>query len=558
MTMATIKSIVEHFYYWEKQTPERVFLRQPYGNTWHTLTYAQAGEEARRMATALHALGLKAGEHVGILSKNCYHWLLADLAIMMAGYVSVPFYASLPKAQLAEVIALSDIKLLFVGKLDTWGDKATAVPAEVEVVRFPHYAGNAQVTNGIDWNELITQHPPKTENFCPTLDSLWTILFTSGTTGTPKGVMHAHRSPGQIIADEEESNFIGIFDLPEVRTMSFLPLNHVAERIGLELPTIARGGSMSFAESIDTFAQNLRETQPTLFFAVPRIWSKFYAGIIAKIPAKALIATLQVPILGGWIRMKLRTAMGLRDVGVVATGSAITPAFLKSFYRKLGLHLIEAYGMTEVCGSITNSPARDTPVDSVGEVIPHGAIKIDTKTGEVLMQSPYMMMGYYKNPEKTAEVLQNGWLHSGDTGHIDEQGYLRVVGRVKDAFKTSKGKYVVPNPLEELLLQNDYIEQACIVGLGIPQPIALLNLSELGYQIAKEEVADSIAASIATINAGVANFSRLSTAVVQTKEWSEENGLLTPTLKVRRQQVDKLFGSKYALWQRATTTIVWE
>ena len=239
--------------------------------------------------------------------------------------------------------------------------------------------------------------------------------------------------------------------LKKHKYFSFLPLNHVAERMGVMVPCLYAGGSMTFAESLETFAANIQEAQPTVLFAVPRIWTKFYHGVMAKMPQKKLDRLLKIPIVSGIIKKKIRTALGLRDAKIVATGAAITPEYLKKWYRSLGLHLIEAYGMTEVCGSITNSPELHAPADSVGRAIPAGEVKIHAETSEILMKTPYMMKGYYKDPEKTAEVLIDGWMHSGDRGTIDENGFVRVIGRVKDAFKTSKGSYVTPNPMDCLL-----------------------------------------------------------------------------------------------------------
>ena len=338
----TTKTIIEHFYHWEKVQPNKVFLRQPKGDQWHTITYAEAGQAARKMTTSLRTKGLNQGDHIGILSKNCYHWILADLAIMMGGFVSVPYYASLPKGQLKEVVKLSDIKALFIGKLDSWGDKSEAIPSDVLAIKFPQYEGAATVTIGENWDDLIANNPPATDNFVPDLDDLWTIKFTSGTTGTPKGVMHIHRTPGLIMENEEKTNWIGIYNIPEVRCLSFLPLNHVGERLGLEVPVITRGGMISFAESLETFAKNLQDTQPTMFFAVPRIWTKFYLGVIAKMPEKKLDFLLKIPIIGSMTKNKLRTALGMRDIRIAATGAAITPAFIKNFYKKLDIHLIEA------------------------------------------------------------------------------------------------------------------------------------------------------------------------------------------------------------------------
>ncbi len=556
--MENTPTVIEQFYHWEKTTPDKIFLRQPKGNSWHSVTFKEAGQLARKMATALQAKGLQKGDHIGIYSKNCYHWILADLAIMMGGYVSVPYYASLPKDQLATVVELSDIKAIFLGKLEKWGDKAEAIPDSIVSIRFPHYEGNAEVTLGADWDELIAQHSPMTENFVPNLDDLWTIKFTSGTTGTPKGVMHIHRTPALIMVNEKKTGFLGLFNTKDHRFLSFLPLNHVGERIGLELPAIWTGGMISFAENLDTFAKNLQDTQPTMFFAVPRIWTKFYLGVLSKMPQEKLDRMLKIPIVSGMVKKKLKTALGMRDIKIAATGAAITPAFIKNFYKKLDIHLVEAYGMTEVCGSMTNSPDPNSPQDSVGKAIPFGEVKIHPESGEILMKSPYMMTGYYKNPEKTAEVLIDEWMHSGDRGILDENGYLKVIGRVKDAFKTSKGSYITPNPMEEELMKNDYVEQVCVVGLGNPQPMALFNLSEIGQSADKESVANSLSQSIEAVNQKRANFERISTAIIQSEQWSEANDLITPTLKVKRGNIDDKFGKDYLKWHEAQDKVIWE
>ncbi|MEM8906389.1 MAG: AMP-binding protein [Bacteroidota bacterium] len=552
-----LKSPIANFYHWEKETPNRIFLRQPYGRTWTTLTYAAAGAQARRIVTALKALGLEEGAHIGILSKNCYHWILADLAIMMGGFVSVPYYASLPKKQLEEVIALSDVKVLFVGKLDHWADRRAAVPASVNIIRFPHYQGNALVEEGSAWEDLLEEHAPFTENHLPDLDQLWTILYTSGTTGTPKGVMHSFRNPALIMRIEALTHFIGTLKMKKALFFSFLPLNHVAERIGVEANCLVLGGTISFAESIDTFAQNLQDTQPSLLFAVPRIWTKFYQGVLAKMPESRLQLLLRIPIVAQIVKRKIKAALGMSQAEIVATGAAITPEYLKKWYRQFDLHLIEAYGMTEVCGSITNGPRRDTPPDSVGEVVPYCEVRIDPDTQEILMKAPYQMLGYYRDPEKTAEVLRDGWIYSGDRGSLDENGFLRVIGRVKDAFKTAKGQFVVPNPLEEILAENDFVEQVCVAGLACAQPLALVNLSELGTKATKKTVEASLGNALERVNTGLSNYHKISTIVIHQELWSEANQLLTPTMKVRRSKMDECFGQQYQDWHEAPAKIVW-
>lgn len=552
-----LQSFLDFFYRWEQEQPDSIFLRQPYGDEWLEITYAQAGQMARRMCAALQDLGLEVGDHIGILSKNCYHWIIADIAIMMGQFVSVPFYASLPKDQLAEVIRLSDIKLLFVGKLDSWGDRATAIPNHLQLIRFPHYAGNAKVETGMDWEQLVHTHQPISGTPQADIDDLWTILFTSGTTGTPKGVMHSYRNPAQVFRIEELTNFTGTLQLKKRKWFSFLPLNHVAERIGVEANCIANGGSISFAESIDTFADNIRSVQPSFIFAVPRIWTKFYQGVTERIPPGLLRILFRLPVLGQVVKSYLRQAMGLKDVEIAGTGAAITPAYLKRWYQELGIHLVEAYGMTEVCGSICNGPQADAPADSVGSPVPYCEVKIEEETQEILMKAPYQMLGYYQNPEKTAEVLREGWIHSGDRGTKDSQGYVRVIGRVKDAFKTSKGQFIVPNPLEEVLAANEYVEQVCVVGLGCSQPIALVNLSAGGQNAEPTAIENSLYASLDQVNQPLARYHQISTLVIDELTWTEHNRLVTPTLKVRRTELDYRYQQQYEQWHKAKGSIIW-
>ena len=550
---------LEYFYQWESQTPETIFLRQPSGDSWKEYSYREAGIEVRKIVSALKQKGLKSGDHVGIYSKNCAHWVLADLAIMMAGMVSVPFYASLPTAQLREVIELSDIKALFIGRLDKWGDRDQAISADLTVINFPQYDDDVVPNVGENWNDLAAEVEPIEGQPVPDIDSVWTIKFTSGTTGTPKGVVHIHRTPALMMHNERKTNWVRLFKMESKKFFSFLPLNHVAERMGVEIPAITIGGSISFSQNLGSFAKNFRDTQPSLVFAVPRIWTKFYQGVTAQMSEKKLDLLLKIPVVSQIVKRKLREGMGLRDIEIAATGAAITPAFIKEFFSKLDIHLIEAYGMTETCGSIANAPDVGSPSDSVGRAMPGAKLRIDEESGEIMMYTPYMMSGYYKSPEKTAEVLTaDGWLHSGDVGEIDDQGYLRVTGRVKDAFKTSKGSFVTPNPLEEAIAQNEFVEQVCVVGLGIPQPIALLNLGAAAEGCGESEIAESLFGTVQALNATRAKYEAISTVVIQKEAWSDQNGMLTPTLKVKRTELDKTFGREYLDWHEADDQVLWK
>ncbi|WP_299433316.1 AMP-binding protein [uncultured Aquimarina sp.] len=550
-------SLPEYFYHWIKEKPDFPFLKQPKGNSWKTLTYHEAYIEASKMTNALRKLGLEKGDHVAIYSKNCYHWILADLAIMMGGFVSVPLYYNLSAKQLGQVLEQSDAKIAFVGKLDSWSGHADQIKDTTRIISFPHYEGNAKVTQGSFWDDLISESEPLSKGYIPDPEELWTILFTSGTTGTPKGVMHAHKTPVNIIKNDDLNDWMGAANNLSPKLLSYLPLNHVGEKIGIYTSALTLGGTISFAESIETFAKNLQETQPTIFFAAPRIWTKFYLGVANKISLKKQKILFKIPILSGLIKKKIRYGLGLANAKVVVTGSAITPTYLKEWYKNLGIYLIEAYGMTEVCGSITNTPMRDAPTDSVGKPVPGCEVKIDPKTKEVLMKSPFMMKGYYKDPELTARVLKNDWLHSGDKGSIDEHGFLRIIGRVSDAFKTSKGKYITPNPMEERIEKNVLVEQVCVAGLGLPQPVAVINLSEVALATSKEEVELSLDKTLVSLNKDLANYERVSTIIVDRNTWNTENGLLTPTLKIRRGEIDNKFSKNFLEWHNDEKKIIW-
>lgn len=560
METNALLSPIEHFYKWEKTLANKVFLRQPKGNTWIDITYAQAGQEARRMAAALKEIGLSEGDHVGIISKNCSHWILADLAIMMSGLISVPFYASLSAAQLSEVIEKSDCKALFVGKLEKWGTDKDAVLTDIDVIQFPHYKGSAEITIGQNWTELVNRHEPIEENYIPNLDSLWTIIFTSGTTGSPKGVMHTQRNAALLMHSEEKHNSLKTFDYPPGgnRFFSFLPMNHIAERTAIEIGALLNGGSISFAESLDTFAQNLRDTSPTIFFAVPRIWTKFHLGVLAKSPQEKLDKLLKIPIVSAMVKNKIRKALGLKDAAVMLTGASITPEPLKEWYRSLGMNLREVYGMTENFGGFTMMPESKHKADTVGKPVPGAKVRIDPDSGEILMNIPWLMSGYYKDPELSAKSIIDDWMHTGDKGVLDDEGFLKVIGRVKDTFKTAKGKFVVPTKIEEEFAGQETIEQICVSGLGLTQPVAIICLSEIGQRETKEKISADLQDLLDKVNPNLESHERLSAIIVASEAWSDENDLLTPTLKIKRAAIYEKYKHMLNEWCESSDTIIWE
>lgn len=554
----TAKTLLDYFYEFEKSKANEVYLRQPIGGTWKTYTWAEVGNQVRRMATALKAMELPPKTHIGILSKNCAHWIMADLAIMMSGNVSVPFYATLTAENLKEVLELSHTKVMFVGKLETWEQQQAGVPSDVKCISFPHLPGNSEIKGFPTWDELVAQNEPMTTEYYPSLDELFTIKYTSGTTGTPKGVMLTYGSIAQLLETERQTNMLKLFEGDEHRYFSYLPLNHIAERNIVEAASLATGGSISFVESLDTFAQNLQETRPNVFLAVPRIWTKFHLGILGKMPQSRLNLLLKIPLINNVIRKKIKSGLGLDQAKILLTGAAPMPVHLLNWYEKLGITIQEVYGMTENCAGCTLMPANGIKPGTVGKPLGNVQIRIDEETGEVQMKAPWNMIGYYDAEEKTKEVLRDGWVHTGDQGEITKDGYLKLTGRVKDTFKTTKGEYVVPAPIEWKFAKSEYIEQICIVGLGIPQPMALVNLSEIGQAADRAEVTASFNAMLEAINPTMEAYNRVKKIIIMSEPWSVENGVLTPTLKIKRNVLNKLYKDQFHDWYAEADAVLWK
>lgn len=552
-----LKTLLDCFYEWEQSKPDAPFLRQPYGNEWKAISWAEAGQEARRIAAALIGIGLQPGDHVGILSKNCYHWILADLAIMMGGFVSAPFYPTLTPEQLREVLELSQVKALFVGKLDDWPTLQAGVPAGLQLITFPHYEGNSRVEEGIAWEGLLSAYDPLPGNPNRDIHDLFSILYTSGTTGAPKGVMLDFYAPSALMENERRHDSLRLFSGTEHRFFSYLPLCHIAERLIVEGAALLTGGVISFAESINSFAKNLQDTKPTLFLGVPRIWTKFQLAILERMPQRTLNILLSIPIVCNLIRRKIRQGLGLDKARILLTGAAPMPDAVKDWYAHLGIHIQEVYGMTETCGGATLMPRDRIRRGTVGKPLPNVEVGVVPESGEITIRLPWMMKGYYNEPEKTAEILHDGLIFTGDQGELDEEGYLRITGRISDTFKSAKGKFIVPGPIEWSFAKNNYVEQVCVAGPGIPQPLALVVLSDIGREAGMEKLRQSLQETLDHINSQLPNYEQLKAVVVMNTPWSVENGLLTPTMKIKRNELNRRFEHLFHEWYNREEQLVW-
>ena len=529
---------LERFLELEATQPNKVYLRQPYNGKWITYTWREVGQEARKLAHAIKAMDLPEKSNIALMSKNCAHWIITDLAIWMAGHISVPLYPTLTTESINQILEHSESKLFFVGKMDDWAGQKNGL-VDVPRIDFPFWHNEGCTS----WKEFIGTQTPLEEVHNADANDIATIIYTSGTTGMPKGVVHTHAS----LAWPAREALVQV-GLDQERFISYLPLSHVAERLLIEMGSIFCAGEVYFAESLDTFKDNLVEASPTVFLAVPRIWTKFQLGILAKLPAKKLNILLSIPVIKGLIQKKIKKGLGLSQCKIALTGAAPISADLLHFFKKLDIEIMEVYGMTEnFCVATFNFPGQ-IKFGSVGVNWDKGEIKIDDN-GEILTKSPATMVGYYKEPGKTAEVItEDGWLRTGDKGKFTDSGHLYITGRVKDLFKTSKGKYVAPNPIEKMFAINEDVEQVCVMGAGMPQPFAIVTLSEIGQAKSREEVLERLQGLLKTINGKVEHWEALSKIIVANDEWTPESGILTPTMKIKRNEVEKKYEPHVTAW----------
>lgn len=548
---------LQSLYRWEKEQPNRIYFTQPIGGgRVQEITWGEAAHQVRCMAAWLQSQNWEKGSRVAIIGKNSAHWILADLAIMMAGMVSVPIYPTFNGEALSYILNHSESKACFVGKLDDTSNLQTGIPLHIPLITLPL----APQIQAMAWDNLIRNTAPLNDSLVMDANAICTIIYTSGTTGKPKGVVHTFHSMAWALSSAMERLPLNHSD----RLISYLPLAHVAERMLVEQASLRFGAQVFFAESLDTFVQDLRRASPTVFFSVPRLWVKFEQGIHSKIAPKKLNFLLRLPLLGWLVRRKLLKELGLNQCRIAAGGAAPMPAEVLKWYRKLGLDLVEVYGMTENCGVSHSTLQHSERTGTVG--LPYHDIecRIDPQTGEIQMRSPGMMQGYYKDTEQTAAAItSDGWLHTGDKGQVDEDGFLTITGRIKDLFKTSKGKYIAPAPLEDILVLHPDVEACCVTGANFAQPFCMVMLSANAIERSKKPeekkmLEQSLLQHLKNTNEQLQPHEKLDFMVAMTTPWTPENGFVTPTLKVKRQRLEDVYGAQYDKWAKLTQPIVWE
>ncbi len=547
---------VQRLCHWAQTAPDRTYLTQPLGQGQvQNISWAQAADEVRRIATWLQAQGWPHGSRVAIVGKNSAHWVLADLAILMAGHVSVPIYPTFNGEALAYILSHSEARACFVGKMDD-ANSLRSVPASVALVALPLApSGSAN----LQWDQLLHQNAPLAGTPHTDADAMCTIIYTSGTTGQPKGVVQTFGAIAWGITSATQRIRITEQD----RMISYLPLAHVAERMLVEQASLRFGTHIYFAQSLDTFLADMQRARPTIFFSVPRLWVKFRQGVHEKMPERTLRLLLAIPGVGMLVRRKIRKGLGLDQCHLAAGGAAPMPADVLAFFRGLGLDLIEVYGMTENCGVSHSTLPGGSSVGTVG--LPYEGVesRIDPDSGEIQMRCPALMSGYFKSPEQTAQTMTaDGWLRTGDKGRCDAQGQLTITGRVKDIFKTSKGKYVAPAPIEEMLVAHPDIEACAVTGANLAQPLAVVMLSQdAALRCADLETRVALTLSLEehlkAVNAQLEHHEQLDCLAVVTTLWTPENGFVTPTFKVKRNKIDETYAQQFEAWVQSAQAVVW-
>jgi len=547
--------LLDHVYDHETRWRDRVYLTQPLpGGATVDHTWGQAMDEARRMASHLRGLGLGQGERLALLSRNCAHGIIAELAIWMAGCATVWLYPNEHPDTLRFELAHSDAQLIFIGHLDEWPRMAAAVPATLPRIALPRAAPDA----GEPWESIVAAREPLPGRPARAPGDIAMLIYTSGATGEPKGVLHDFGHVSAAVASIVATIGYG----PADRLISYLPLAHVFERAYIECASLMAGGRIFFADSPATFLADLRRARPTLFLSVPRLWARFQQGVFERMAPSRLERLLAVPLLGRLVAHRVLAGLGLDRVRIAGSGSAPIPPELIAWYRRLGLNLLEGYGMTEdfACSHMSR-PGAQRP-GCVGLPFPGVAVRI-AGDGEVLVRSPGRLVGYLGRPDlDAASFTADGYFRTGDRGEIGSDGLLRLTGRIKELFKTAGGKYVAPAPIENRLERHPMVAMALVTGVGRPQPCALVVLTDAsraraGDPASRAGIEQELGALLEEVNAELPGYERLRMLVVVPGPWSVDNGLLTPTLKIRRARIEEAVAGAMAGWYAQRGPVVW-
>ncbi len=544
---------LDRAYHWEKTLPNEVFLTQPTAGIARDWTWAQTMDEARRMANFLMSRNWPAGSHIVIYSKNCAWWIMAELAIWMSGHVTVPIYPSLTPESARQLFEHCDPVACFIGPLDSTDFTQQTTPSGVFQIRFPN---TTMLHPTSSWEEITKSTLPLTTNPQRAAEEIATIIYTSGTTGSPKGAIHRFltfpylaKAIAQVAGEGRQ------------RQISYLPLAHIAERGLSETPAIYYSWRLYFSENTATFLTDLKRAKPTVFFSVPRLYAKFQQKVFEKISQRTLSGLQRLPIVKTLVGHYILKSMGFGQVAFAASGSAALSEDLLLWFRSLRLPLTEGYGTTET-GITHTSPNGESRPGYTGKSTPGVECKL-SGNGELLLRSPMNMVGYYKNTEDTNRVFtEDGFLRTGDLAEITADGWLRITGRIKEQFKTAKGKYVAPAKIEALLSTHPAIENCLVFGSDRQAPCAVAVLTNEAQRQAatmtgRKELDESFQTLLASVNRRVEVHEHLVFLALVNDRWSIDQGLITPTLKLKRLPLEEYYAPSIEKWLRQNEPIVW-
>jgi len=572
------ETLVEIFVNRALTTPDLIAAKWRNGADWKSMTFAELAKGVRRLAGGLMSLGVEKGDCVALLSENRPEWILADIATMMAGGVTVPVYSTNSPEQVAHVLAHSGAKVAFVEnqlQLDKIIKVKDLCPALKRVIMFEAPGASAAWISSLKDVQGSGEESKGLDERIASIRSvdLATIVYTSGTTGPPKGSMLTHA--GFVAALRPSGEVLGLRD-GEERVLSYLPLSHIFERLNSGWGGICFGMEVWFAESVEKLLDNLKDCHPTFFIGVPRVFEKFHSGMKAKIevhPKRHLIekaigfgleqirleqmgqavpALLKVKrrVLDRLVLSKLREGIGMQQVRVAVSGGAPIEPEVINFIRAIGVELVEGYGQTETNAPTAITPPGNVRKGAVGPPIPGLELKFEPD-GEILVRGPNVFKGYYKDEKATAEALTpDGFLRTGDVGELDAEGYLHITDRKKDLIKTAGGKYIAPQAIESKLKLDPLIGQALVIGDRRPYPTALLTLdadSATAWAVARgiagtpaelstnEDVLDQVEQIVAAVNSNLSHAEQIKKWRLLSREFTQEDEEITPTLKVKRK-----------------------
>ncbi|MEQ3492010.1 AMP-binding protein [Vibrio sp. SSH13-20] len=537
---------------WAEERPNEVYLKQIINRQFVEFTYAEVADKALKLVTALRNLGVQPGEKVALVSKNCAEWFICDLAMMLGDYVSVPIFPTAGADTIEYCVTHSESKALIGGKLDAPAATQQVIDSMPDLISIALPYDTAPKCQ-YQFTEIIADVEPSAERPQHHDDKLMSLVYTSGTSGLPKGAMLTYGAFSWSV--QQLINHIGIQE--NDRLFSYLPLAHITERVYIFGSSIMGGVTTAFPESLDTFIEDVKMHRPTLFISVPRLWTLFQQRIQDKLPQKKLNILLKIPFVNSLIKKKLADGLGLDQARVLGCGSApVSPALLE-WYRSVGLNITEAWGMTESFAySTLNYPFRADKIGSVGNAGPGIELKI-ADDDEIMVRGKGLFSGYYKNDIATQESFDSeGWLHTGDIGSIDADGYLTIQGRKKDTFKTAKGKFVAPVPIEKKLFEYSRVEMMCLIGLGLPAPILLVVPHDFP-NFDKERYARTTRKVVARMNQELESHEQIKGVLMIQDPWSIENGILTPTLKIKRHVLEQKYHEIGHNWPKGEL-VVWE